>query len=79
LEESAFLDGLDGALIGTGAAADTNVGIDYVLLVAFGDSFHGALVGARAALDASTGDFVSHDISLQFVFLCGVITATRLF
>jgi hypothetical protein len=62
-KESAFLDSLDGALIGAGAAADANISIDDELLVAFGDCLNGALVSAGTALDASIGDIISHDLS----------------
>jgi hypothetical protein len=61
LEESAFLDSLDRALTGAGAAADTNVGIDDELVFALGDSLDGALVGAGAALNTSISNVVSHD------------------
>ena len=60
-EESAFLDSLDGAVVGASATADTNIGIDDVLLIALGDSLNGAVVGAGAALDASVRNDVSHD------------------
>jgi hypothetical protein len=60
-EESAFLDGLYGAVVGAGTAADANVGIDDELLVALGDSLYGAVVSAGTALDASIGNIVSHD------------------
>jgi hypothetical protein len=68
VEESAFLDSLDRALIGAGAAADANVGIDYVLVFALGDSLDGALVGAGAALDTSVSNVVSHDIPSKLLF-----------
>ena len=59
----AFLDGLDGALIGTSAAADADIGIDDELLFALRNSLNGALIGAGAALDASVGDTVSHGLT----------------
>jgi hypothetical protein len=68
--ELLFLDGLDGAVLSAGAAADTNVGIDDVLLVALGDSLDGAVLGAGAALDASISDLVSHD-SFLHVYVVG--------
>jgi len=58
-----FLNGLNGALVGTGAAADANVGIDDELLVALGNSLDGALVSAGTALDTSVSDIVCHDNS----------------
>jgi hypothetical protein len=61
LEESAFLNSLDRALTGAGAAADTNVGIDDELVLALGDGLDGALVGAGAALNTSISNVVSHD------------------
>ena len=67
-EESAFLDSFSGALIGTSAAADTNISIDDVLVFALGDSLNGALVGARAALDTSICDIVSHDFPSNMCF-----------
>ena len=57
-----------GADLLAGAALDALVGIDDVLVLAFGDSLNGAVVGARAALDASVSDIVSHDISLHYVY-----------
>ena len=60
-KESAFLDCLDGALLGAGTAADTDISIDDVLLVALGDSLDGALIGTGTALDASVSDIESHD------------------
>jgi hypothetical protein len=71
VEESAFLDSLSGALIGAGAAADTDVGIDDVLVFALGDSFDGALVGTSAALDTSVSNVVSHDIPSNMFFKHG--------
>ena len=62
MEESAFLNGLSGAVVGAGAAADTDIGIDDELVFALGDCFDGAVVGAGAALDTSVSDIVSHDI-----------------
>jgi hypothetical protein len=59
--ESAFLNCLNGALIGAGAAAHADIGIDDELVFALGDSLDGALVGAGAALNTSISNVVSHD------------------
>ena len=67
-EELAFLDSLSGAVVGTGAAADTNISVDDVLVFALGDSFDGAVVSARAALDTSIGNVVSHSFILHICF-----------
>ena len=69
--QSAFLDCFNRAVVGTSAAADTDISIDDVLLVAFGNSLNGAVVGAGAALHASIGDFVSHDFPSNYVFSVG--------
>jgi hypothetical protein len=68
-EESAFLDCFDGAVVGAGTAADADIGIDDVLVLAFGDGLDGAVVGAGAALDASVSDIVSHDFPSMYVFI----------
>jgi hypothetical protein len=67
-EELAFLDGISGALLGAGAAADANVRIDYVLVFALGNSLDGALLSAGTALQASIGDIVSHEKYLLLFF-----------
>ena len=67
-EESAFLDSFSGAVVGTGAAADTNISIDDVLVFALGNSLNGAVVSASAALDASISDIVSHDFPSKYMF-----------
>ena len=67
-EESAFLDCFSGAVVGAGAAADTNISIDDELVLTLGDSLDRAVVGASTALDASIGNIVSHDFSLHYVF-----------
>ena len=61
LEELAFLDSLNGAVVGTSTAADTDISVDNELVLALRDSLNGAVVGTGAALDASIGDIVSHD------------------
>jgi hypothetical protein len=61
LEELAFLDSFDGAVLSASAAADANISIDDELVFAFGDSLNGAVVSAGTALDASIGNIVSHD------------------
>jgi hypothetical protein len=67
-KESAFLNCLDRALIGTSAAADANISIDDELVFALGDCLDGALVSAGTALDASISNIVSHDFtSICFV------------
>jgi hypothetical protein len=66
-KESAFLDSLNGAVVGAGAAADANIGIDDVLVLALRDSLDGAVVGTGAALDASIGDIESHDFTSIYV------------
>jgi hypothetical protein len=68
VEELAFLNSLSGAVVGAGATADTNIGIDDKLVFAFGDSLNGAVVSASAALDTSVSDIVSHDIPSICVF-----------
>ena len=67
--ESTFLDSFAGALVGAGAAADTDIGIDDVLVLALGDRLNGALVGTGAALHASVSDFESHGIPSYVVNL----------
>ena len=54
-------DSFNGAVVNAGAAANADVGVDDVLLVALGDSLNGAVLGAGAALDASVRNDVSHD------------------
>jgi hypothetical protein len=71
----AFLDGLDGALVGTGAAADADIGVDDELVVALGDCLNGALVSAGAALDASIGDIESHDNTSILICCVGASTS----
>ena len=68
VEESAFLDGLDGAVVGAGAAADTNIGIDDESVFTLRDSLDGAVVSAGTALDTSISNLVSHDIPSIYVF-----------
>ena len=69
-EELAFLDGFSGALISAGTAADADIGIDDVLVLALGNSLNGALIGAGAALHAGIGNVKSHDVtSLWLYFL----------
>ena len=63
VEELAFLNSLSGAVVGAGATADTDIGIDDKLVFAFGDSLNGAVVSASAALDASVSNLESHDVS----------------
>jgi hypothetical protein len=60
-------DSFNGAVVNAGAAANADVGVDDVLLVALGDSLDGAVVGAGAALDASVSDIVSHDFPSIYV------------
>ncbi len=79
VEESAFLDGLSGALIGTCAAADTDVGIDDVLVFTLGDSLDRALVGAGAALDTSVSNVVSHDIPSNMFSSAKAVKPSRTF
>ena len=68
LEELAFLDCFSGAVVSASAAADTNISIDDVLLVALGDSLNGAVVSAGTALDASISDIVSHGFPSKYMF-----------
>jgi hypothetical protein len=65
---SAFLDGLDGAVVGAGAAADANIGIDDKSVFTLGDSLDRAVVSAGTALDTSISNLVSHDIPSIYVF-----------
>jgi len=58
----AFLNSLDGAVLGTGTAADADISIDDELLVALRDSLNGAVLSTSTALDASISNVVSHDI-----------------
>ena len=67
-QELLFLDGLDGAVLSASAAADTNVGIDDVLLVALRDSLNGAVVSTATALDACISNFV-HDFPSRYVMM----------
>ena len=67
-EESAFLNSFSGAVVGAGAAADANIGIDDVLVFALGNSLNGAVIGASTALDASIGNIVSHDFPSIYMF-----------
>ena len=62
-KESSLFDSFDGALVGAGAAADADIGIDDVEIITLGNSLDGALVGAGAALHASISDFESHGIT----------------
>ena len=68
LEELAFLDSLNGAVVGTSTAADTNISVDNELVLALRDSLDGAVVSAGAALDTSISNLVSHDIPSIYVF-----------
>ena len=61
--ESTFLDSFAGALVGAGAAADTDIGIDDVLVLTLGNCLDGTLLSAGAALDTGISDYVSHDIT----------------
>ena len=63
IPELLFHDCLSGAVISAGAAADADIGVDDVLLVALRDSLDGAVVGTLAALNASISNLVSHDSS----------------
>lgn len=60
LKESAFLDSLNRAIIGTGTAANADVSVDNVLLIALGNSLDRAVVSTGTALNASIRDIVSH-------------------
>ena len=68
--ESAFLDCFNRAVIDTGAAVDTDVSVDDVLLVALSDSLYGAVISAAAALNASVSNVVSHGFPSN---LCSII------
>jgi hypothetical protein len=70
MEESAFHDGLDGAVVSASAAADTDISVDDVLLVTLGDSLNGAVVSTSATLEASISNLVSHDFPSKLVILC---------
>jgi hypothetical protein len=59
--ESAFLDCFNGAGVSAGAAANADIGIDYISVFALGDSLYGAVLSTAAALYASVSDVVSHD------------------
>ena len=61
MEESLFNDCFDRAVLGAGAAVDTQISVDDVLAVALSDSLYGAVVNAGAAVDASIGNSISHD------------------
>jgi hypothetical protein len=61
LEELAFLDSFDGAVVGASTTADTNVGVDDKLVFTLRDSLNGAVISASTALNASIGNIVSHD------------------
>ena len=67
-KESAFLDRFVGALIGAGAAADADIGIDYVLVFALRDGLDRALLSTGAALYASISNIVSHVITSILFF-----------
>ena len=58
-----FLDSFGGALIGAGAAADADIGIDDVLVFALGNSLDGALLSAGTALDTCIGNVESHGVT----------------
>jgi hypothetical protein len=66
IEELLFYDSLNGALVSAAAAANANISVDDVGLVALGNSLNGALIGAGAALDTSVSNLVSHDITSMF-------------
>ena len=61
-------DSFNGAVVNAGAAANADVGVDDVLLVALGDSLNGAVVGAGAALDASVSDDESHVLTSMYIY-----------
>jgi len=62
-EESGFFNCFSGALISAGTAADTDIGIDDVLVFALGNSLNGALLGAGAALHTSVSNVECHDVT----------------
>ena len=62
-----FLNRFSGALLGAGAAADADIRIDDVGLVALRNCLDGALLGAGAALYASIGNLVSHGFTSHYV------------
>ena len=67
-EELGFLDCFGGALISAGTAADTDIGIDDVLVLTLGDSLDRALIGTGAALDAGIGNVKSHDVTSLWIY-----------
>ena len=76
--ELLFLDSLDRAVVSASAAADADISIDNVLLVALGDSLNGAVVSASAALDASVSTLESHDVS-SIMFVIGIANVMHLY
>jgi hypothetical protein len=62
-------DGSRGADIGTGAAIDACISVDYID-IAFRDSTGRAFGLAGSASHASISDFVSHDIDSLLRFRC---------
>ena len=67
MEELLFNDCFNGAVLGAGAAVDTQISVDDVLAVTLGDSLNGAVVNTGAAADASIGNSISHDFPSNFL------------
>ena len=70
MEELLFNDCFNGAVLGAGAAVDTQISVDDVLAVTLGDSLDGALIGTGAASDTSVSNSVSHGVTSQNSDLC---------
>ena len=58
--ELLFYDCFNRAVLSAGAAVDTDISVDYVLVVALSDSLNGAVVNTGAAVDTSVGNSESH-------------------
>lgn len=55
------MDSLRGASVSACAAIYAEIGVDYILGIAFRDSLRGALVNTGTALDTVVINYVSHN------------------
>ena len=55
------LDSLRGASVSASTAVNTEVGVDYILGIAFRDSLRGTLINTSTALDTIVINYVSHN------------------
>ena len=76
--ESLFYDCFYGTVINAGAAANANISIDDVGLVALRDSLNGAVIGTAAALDTSVSN-LEHDFPSSYMLVAHPISDASLF